>query len=562
MKWNRIFVVNSLGPYLAAPPYLIMKQMNFKSVLSVALVSMSAFLFAQSPDQVYSELKRSEYWLSKDFSTSVNLNRVQDLAKEVKPYDLKLLAIPSLGASWQKGSIEQRGSFAKYVAEKKLNLSDRGIMIILTRKGISAYNRKIPAADLAILDKAAAKAVVSRNDFTPAIVALAQSVRDKAETSQIKSTTVSPTGGIVSNQNLSGGSSGIMTTALLCIAFPLGLIALAWGLIASGNKKKIARSRTAAEDRKHQAVSAISYIDSYDGLFKMGTDANTVRQYRDRMAQNLDAGNNRFNTAKTAADYDQANYAYQQVLQDFETAKTYVNNLTGGSGVAFTIPPVIDNDRAPLFEPVQGVSYFSSQPSNQLVPVEVNFGGARKTVMVTPDERDELLAGRMPQLRGQYGQGGQFTPWYGVQGYDPYRDYNSHNFIWDLVAISAISSMFSPHYGYGWGGGLFGGGYGGYGYGGYGYGGTVINNYNNYGDQGYNQGGNYSSSSGDFNVNQDTSDQTAGDFNFDSSGSSSSSSDSGGFDFGGGGGDSGGGFDFGGGGGDFGGGGDSGGGDF
>jgi hypothetical protein len=262
------------------------------------------------------------------------------------------------------------------------------------------------------------------------------------------------------------------------------------------------------------------------------------------MGQTFEEGAARLRNGKTVADFDLANNTFNQVVVDLDNAKPHVKALTGDAGVAFTIPPIIDNQRAPLFEPLQGVSYFSSQPSDQLIPIEVNFGGTRKTVMVTPQERDQLMQGQMPQMRGQYNPQGQFMPWYAVQGYDPYRDYNSHSFIWDMITISALSSMFMPHYGYGWGGGLFGGGYGGYGYG---HGDTIINNYysenpgqapynNSSGDFGF--GDSSSSGGGDFS-------NSSGDFDFGSS-SSDSSDSSGGFDFGGG--DSGGGgFDFGGG---------------
>jgi hypothetical protein len=525
--------------------------MKFNRSLSLLLLGLTTLSFAQqkeSPEQVYRDLKSSIYWTHPDFAGKVDLPSMRTLATEVKPFEFRLFAIPALGAKWVKNGQEQRMAFAKYVDEQKLQFGDKGIVLVLTKRGLSAYNPRLTAAELTQLNNSSAK-LATRADFTPAIKALAHGVYDQAQARRPVANPgrASTTMNTPVTQSTSGGVG-----MLFCVAIPVALIAGVGAIMFGAKKQKINQSKKAAEETKVKALNAMTFIDSYDGLLESGQDADAVRQYRDRMGQTFDEGMNRLRNGKTVADFDIANNTFVQVLSDFDNAKGHVNALTSGAGVAFTIPPIIDNQRAPLFEPMQGVSYFSSQPSDQLIPVEVNFGGTRKTVMVTPQERDELLRGNMPQLRGQYSQNGQFMPWYAVQGYDPYRDYNSHSFIWDVIAISAISNMFSPHYGYGWGGGLFGGGYGGYGYGG---GNTVINNY-------YEQNpgqNNFGGSSGDFDTSSSSGGDyggSSGDFDF---GSSSGSNDSGGggFDFGGGGDsggggfDSGGGGDFGGGGGDF-----------
>lgn len=508
--------------------------MKLKHLFPALLVTMAALVQAQDPDQVYRDLKTSTSFVHPSFNGKVDLGQIRDAANQVKPYEFRLLAIPQLGNKWVKNGAEQRGAFAKYVMDSKLGLGDKGIIVVLTKKGMSAYNKKLSAGELTTLSNNAVGVYKADGNINTAIASLAKSVRDKADLAvgtpagQTRSNTGSTPAAVVPpTQEKSGGS---LLGGLLCCALPIGLIV---GIVMLVKKQGVARSRKAAEDRKRQAIDALSYLDSYDGLLTEGTDAEAIRQYRDRMGQNFDTGNSRLSSGKTVGDFDQANYAFQQVIQDFESAKGHVNSLTGGSGFAYTIPPIIDNQRAPLFEPVKGVSYFSSQPSDQLIPVEVNFGGSRKTVMVTPEERDELMRGNMPQLRGQYGQNGQFQPWYNVQGYDPYRDYGSNNFLWQVIGISALSNMFMPHYGYGWGGGLFGGG----GYGGhYGGGDTIVNNYYN-NDSGNNGG--FGEGGGDFGGGGSDFGGGGGDFDF-----------GGGSDFGGGGGDFGGG-DSGGGGGDF-----------
>lgn len=489
-------------------------------ILSVVLAT-SVVAQNRNPEDAYRALKSQTTWVHDSMRGKVDEGMIEAVAKGLNPYQLNVLVVPGLGGKWVRGGDERRNEFTKYVAESKLNSGSQGITIVLTRKGISAYNSKLSPRKLDELNRAAAKKATA-SDFTPAVTTLAQSVRTELNAVPSRSSSA-PISGAKSSGNIWGG--------LICIMLPLAIAGIVIAVMAANKKKKIANAKRMAEEMKSKAVEALSYLDSYDGLLGDAQPALAVRQYRERMGQNFDSALSSLNRSKTAEDYEAARRAFGLVLADFDSAKAQVEAATGGTGVAFTIPPIIDQQRAPLFEPVQGVSYFSSMPSDQLVPVEINFGGSRKTVMVTPEERDELMAGRMPQLRGQY-QGDRFVPWYGVRGYDPYRDYDSRDFLWNLMAISAISHAFTPHYGYGWGGGLFGGGYG--------YGGTTIIN-NNYGGSDFG-GGNYGSDFG----NSDS-----GDFSFDSGNDSS-----GDFDFGGG--DSGG-FDFGGG--DFGG-GDFGGGDF
>lgn len=521
--------------------------MKLKWLFGAVLGLATTAAFAQNPnnpDQIYKDLQNSTYWIHPSLNSKLDSNQIRQTADQVRPYDLKVLAVPALGKKWVSGGDERRNDFAQYVATQKLKVDDKGIVIVLTNRGISAYNKRLSGAELDALNKAA-KSQATPTSFTGAVTSLAIAVKNKAEqeTKFSPNTTVSPSGGIVEKQSNSGSIFGF----LFCIGVPIAMIA---AIVLIAKKAKVNRSKKAADETRRKAIDAISYLDSYDGLLlNGGRDADALKQFRTRMGDNFDSGLSRFKSGRNVADFDQANYAFQQVVQDFESAKPHVNALTGGTDFAYTIPPIVDNQRAPLFEPVQGTSFFSSQPSNNLVPVEVNFGGVRKTVMVTPEERDELMSGRMPQLRGQYAQNGNFMPWYTVRGYDPYRDYGSSNWLWDMVAISALTNMFMPHFGYGWGGGLFGGGGYGY-YGGYGYGhhDTIINNY--YGnDPNYNNALGSGSSSGDFDFSG-TSDQSSGDFDFASGNDNSSSNDSGGWDFGGGGGGSSdsGGWDFGGGG--------------
>jgi len=495
-----------------------------KSRLLVFVVpALSVVAAAQDPEAVYNQLRSETFYVHPKFTGKLDTNQIRVTADQVKPYSLKVLVVPQLGTNWRRGTQENRDGFAKSVAGKIGQGSD-GITIVLTNKGIAAYNPKISTSSLVSLQRAAVDAARS-GGADAAINSLATGM--KAQLSQTRTGTVAPDR--LGNQSVSSGSSWV--GGLLCLAIPAALIGGVALLIRNAGLKQ---ARNQANNVKNKATEALAYLDSYDGLIDDATDASAVRQYRDRMAQNYDEGLGMLNRAKKKVEIEAARRQLALVLQDFESAKQHIDHSTGGTGMAFSIPPIVDSQRAPLFEPVQGVSYFSSQPSDQLVPVEMNFGGQRRTVMVTHQERDQLMQGQMPQMRGSY-VNQRFTPWYQVQGYDPYRHYDSRDFLWDMMAINAVSNMFAPHYGFGYGGGLFGGGwdYGHHGY--HDHGTTIINNYGD--SNGYN-----TSSSGDFDFgsSNDWNTSSSGDFDFGGGG------DSGGFDFGGGdsGGDSGGGGDF------------------
>ncbi|MER3496498.1 MAG: hypothetical protein C4320_06815, partial [Armatimonadota bacterium] len=215
------------------------------------------------------------------------------------------------------------------------------------------------------------------------------------------------------------------------------------------------------------------------------------------MGDAYEQGLNQLAAAKNEVGYGNAARAFASTLQDFEQAKSQIALATGGTGVGFRIPPQLDTTNAPLLDPIPGVSFFSSQPSTNLVPVEISINGQRRTVMVTPEERAQFEAGQVPAMLGRQQNGG-FQPWYDDRGYDPRRD-------WTPAGYGGMGYGCPWSYGYGgWGGGLGWGGSlldgillgyglgsvfgGGYGHGGWGgsYGGnqTIIenNNYYNGGD--------------------------------------------------------------------------------
>jgi len=155
--------------------------------LSLLLLGVSAISFGQNSkaDQVYQDLKSSVYFAQPSFNGKIDIGQINSLANQVKPYEFRLLALDKLGPNWVKAGKEQRPAFAKYVADTKLGLGDKTILIVLTKSGISAYNRKLTVTELDYMDNNARK-LATPNDFTPAIKDLATRVKAVAETKVMK----------------------------------------------------------------------------------------------------------------------------------------------------------------------------------------------------------------------------------------------------------------------------------------------------------------------------------------------------------------------------------------
>lgn len=518
-------------------------------LVPIALASMATL--GQSQDaggDALEYIKNNVVYVNPKFTIPIARNVIEEEAAKLEPFKVRVVAVPSMPNKYRSGKTELRGRFASDLAGQ-LKMGDKLVLIVLTNSGISGYSPLITPKNLtAISDQAVQDHKDNKRFDLPGkgldilTIKLAETVAKQAKV-KLEASQNNGVAPVRTNSPLDATSQAEpqkQGSALPWILLAAG--GIGGGIWWASRRAAINQAKQRALKDKRAAFEMLDYLDSYDGLLE-GAEANEVLQYRTRMGEVYDEALVQFERAKTKDDFLRAGMNFSRIKSDFDSAHAIVQRSTQGTGIAYKIPPAIDEERAPVFEPVKGVSYFSSEPSDSLVPVEVNFGGQRRTVMVTPDERDELMSGRLPQMRGMNGPQGQFVPWYQVQGYNPMTMYGSNDFLWTFLAMNAFSNAFTPHYGYGWGGGLFGG-HGGYGYGG----GTVINNY--YGDS---QNQSIGTGGGDFGGAFGDSGSGGGDFGSKNDGGSS-------FDFGNffGGGDGGGGF---GGGSDSGGGGDFGGGD-
>lgn len=376
----------------------------------------------------------------------VDVPAIEAAAKKVAPMKVKVLVVPELKGQWVRNGTELRGSYAKWVLENRLAL-DNAMVVVYTKRGMTAYSDRIGDAKLAQLsNQAAAKA--SQKNFTPAIVSLIESVDVKADRTDAAR----------------GGS------LVLLIGVPVGLIGAF--LLGRAAKKKLAmntameRARTA----RQAALEGISYLDGYVDLLPAGNDAEAVKSLRESAFQTYEQAARQMDTAKIPEEAAAATTLFAQSQSAVYQGKQRISAATGGSNVAIVeSPPVLAEgkpyaDQPDIFQPIKDVCFFCSRPgTGDLAPVTMTIEGQKRTVLVCPDDLTDLRSGQSPKMRGQY-QNGQFVPWYGVRGYDPYTQYGSGSFLWDLVAINAIGQMMSP-WGWGWGmgGGLggWGGGFGG-----------------------------------------------------------------------------------------------------
>ncbi|MCE9558629.1 MAG: hypothetical protein K8R88_06730 [Armatimonadetes bacterium] len=457
-----------------------MLQKSNSRLLTLGLLSLSGFAGAQvtPPDysqEAYQALARDSVWIYPGMEDRVDGAKIREAADRLKPLQLKVLVIPGLGAKWQKNGKELRGSYAENLLEKRLTLKN-GLVVVITKKGMTAYSDTLGNSKLAALSNESLK-FINGKDLTPAVVWLADNAGKKATTT-----------GAARNTGYG-----------LLFGIPIVLGGLYFAGRAAKKAADAARVRAQVLAERDKALEGISYLDGYNGLIA-GQNGEALRQYRERASETYDRARTMLDTSKTPEQLAQVGSLFQQANSDIESGKLTINNVTGGSNTAFRIPPPIGgaDPAAPLFEPVKGVDFFTSEPRNDLQPIEFTVNGRRQTVMVSPQTVASLQSGNPPQMAGQY-QGDRFTPWYGVRGYDPYTQYGTGDFLWNMVAFSAISNMMSP---WGWGYhsyGMGGFGHGGYG-GGYGGGGSSDGNsrmseLDQSGDFG---GGDFSDGGGDF----------------------------------------------------------------
>lgn len=423
-------------------------------LLGSSLPLVAGVAWAQQGTGVWEILAREPVYVDPKAKDFVDVAQIQAAAKRMEPTKLKVIVVPSLGKKWQRNGVEARGSFAKYAMTRKLGTKD-AIVIVFTGKGIGSYSDRVGDATLARLNNEAKKHT-EKDNFTKPILWLANNIYEAKETVETKRTV-----GF-------GTVAGIAGVGALVVV----------GGIAAAKAKRVADARHRAEKSRDRALDEISYLDSYTDLIH-GTDGEAIRNYRERAFEQYEQGRVILEQKKSVEEYQKAERLFDASYEDSNLGRRHVDAATGGSKVAFTVPPRLDPSappappvkEAPLYEPYENVCYFCSKPGEgDLTQVQINLDGQRRSVMVCQDDLAEMNQGQTPMMRGR-NVGGRFVPWYMVNGYNPYTMYGSSGWIWDMLAFNTLLNMFNPfwspmaihnYYGMGHGPMSYGGYSGGY----------------------------------------------------------------------------------------------------
>lgn len=352
--------------------------------------------------EAYSTLERDPMWAHPSAKGKIDRAQIEAAAKTVQPMNLKVLAVPNLGTKWQQNGKERRGSYAKWLLEERLNLTN-AIVIVYTKQGITAYSDRVPETALANLSELAAERA-NANNFTPSIVWLAENVKKAADsTPAVAGTTSVP---------------AAPKPAFNPLPFVLGAGAIGGGVWLAMRRARVASAKKWAEVARDRAVNDLSFIDSYDGLITDPAVVTEVREARERATDMLSLADSSLARAKKIEDFDAARLQFDQSSMASEVGRTAIANVTEGTNLAYRIhsdESNIDPVASPRFEPRTGTDYFTGQPSDHLQPVEISMNGVRRTVMASPETIAKLQRGEQPSIAGVQTERG-FLPWYQTQG--------------------------------------------------------------------------------------------------------------------------------------------------
>jgi hypothetical protein len=408
--------------------------------------------FAQqiSPDAVYQALRTDSVWVHPSAANKVDVSAIRDVANRTANQPLKVLVIPQLGAKYQQNGKELRGVYAEWLFRQPLKMQN-GTVIVLTKRGIAAFNPNVPRAELGQLGVDAAKLATS-NSFTPAIVSLAEKTASAADAKSPSAASPAPIdASTTAAKPEKKGTSNIW----LFLGF-LGLGGLGFWLVKRGQAQQKLRAPLVAANE--EIINGISYLDSYDDLLPDAASNRSLRSHREAANDAWSAQTGLISRVKSAIDAEPIRRQFEVALREINEGKNVIAASTGGTQTAFVLPDslqAVDQARSPLFDPRPGVCYFTGMPSDQLQPVEIAINGQRRTVMASPQAIYNLQSGQPPQIAGDQVQG-QFLPWYRVPGYNPgygpqtYGGFGSGSFFSDMLMFSAISSAFNGwnHSGY------------------------------------------------------------------------------------------------------------------
>jgi tetratricopeptide (TPR) repeat protein len=432
---------------------------------------------AVNASSIVAALDKESVYVVPSLRGEVDAAQLKKVVADAKPTNAKILVVKQLGG------YPTREALAADMA-KRLNLDKYDVLIVMTPKGISAYNTRFSSGDMTdILRRANIDTVLAESGPTQA-AAVALTAYVNASRSARSTDTNTGTGG-----------------TLLVIGGIIGF--LFWRHAKA--KRLLNEAKAPAEQLRQRVLADLSYVDGYLDLLGTDNDAIQARTLRATAFEKFDTATGLMKTAKRPEDFAAPRRLLEQSANELVECRKAIDRATGGTGVAmgFTEIPDLSTDvqkarqyrkaeelrdaeeRRLMQEeieqiPVQdrGVSFFSGQPmpADQLIPVTIVVQGHRRTVMATPEEAAAIARGETPQIRVfRDPVTNRNVPWYEYRQYDPYRDYYGYGpniIIFDAPYYAPIYDVtydYGPaiydhyggwgHSGYGWGMPVPSGGY-------------------------------------------------------------------------------------------------------
>lgn len=347
-------------------------------------------------DEAYRALRTEPVWVHPDMESKVDLDAVRGEARNLGTTPLKVIVIPSLGQRWIRNGREMRGAYAQEAYRSRLNLRD-GIFIIATTRGITGYSPRVSTGTLMRLNEEAARQA-SRNNLTPSITWLAQSIRSEMS---------SPSRTMASTRPVNQGNTASLWICPLIVVG--GGAAIFFGTRASAKKAALAH----AQRLRTEATTGLAYLDSYDG-FDLGAHTANLRQARDRAGSHYEDALREMDSAKNTDQLRGAASTFQDCLAWVEQGRQSIALATGGTRTTFnelTDLNQADPERSPFFEQSRDRDFFTGKPAPDLRPIEIVIDGQRRTVMASPESIRDLRSGKMPDVAATQHQG-RWVPWY------------------------------------------------------------------------------------------------------------------------------------------------------
>ncbi len=399
--------------------------MRFVAITLLCLTLIQRFAFAQAStraeDVVIETLSRSDVYVAPQLAGTVDEQRLQQVANELKPFTVKFAIVP----------LRDRSTRNRWATALRRYLNIRnGAVIVLTPKteelrgGVSASSDVIPAREIDSLVQANIR-VFTTEGYTQGLERLARAMRNY-HLQERRSDTVG-------------------TLALLGIPTLLVVGGVAW--VIRRRAQEVARLKARLRGMRQQVLEGIEYLDGYIDVLPAGEDASRAREHRQKAAELQAQAAQLMDTAKRPEQLWRAEHLLDKAQMSVEKAKKYILRAGGDTSIRVDEEPEEPAEEADLMIRPNDRTYacfFCSKPPTlgELQPVEVTIGERTQKVWACEECAESLRRGETPAVR-VFRDGDRVRPWYDVPDYDPYRDYGRRDPTMDWMSLLLLGSILS-----------------------------------------------------------------------------------------------------------------------